>query len=507
MLAPTGRDALLTCKLLERSGITCAVCPDMSELCRMFEQDGAAALMLAEEVLVTGGLERLSELLARQSPWSDVPVLIFTGLPAALRMRQKSSQQLLDIGNVTLLDRPLRPVTMLSAARTALRARRRQYEARTELQEQQRGVRQRDQFLAMLGHELRNPLSALAMALSLEGDGTCPEYRDIMLRQVSHLTHLVDDLLDVSRVTSGKIILRREPEELVALVQRSVSALVRGKRNDITVEHEGPVWIDADRVRIEQVINNLVHNAVKYTPPGGHVLVRVHADQSDAVVEVRDTGIGLAPDMIDQVFELFTQAEGSLDRSQGGMGIGLTLVRNLVELHDGTVAAASPGLGKGSIFTVRLPRAPPAAAAEATHPSREVPQLLGPQPSESATQHDVLIVEDNEDSRELLATLVGRRGYRVLTAPDGPTGITEASRHHPRVLLVDIGLPGVDGYEVARQVRELFGNTVFMVALTGYGQPDDRARALDAGFDMHLTKPVDVAALATLLAEHIAPSA
>ena len=489
IVAPTGRDGPLTAQLLARGGLVGELCPDVDALCAQFEQGGAAGLMIAEEALAPASIEQLSRLLAHQDAWSDVTVLLFVGASATARTPVDSDALLASLGNVVLLERPLRPITMLSAARAALRARRRQYASRGELREQQRAVAQRDQFLAMLGHELRNPLSAITMALHLEGESSSARHREIMHRQVGHLTRLVDDLLDVSRVTSGKVSLRKKALDLVALAERSVGTLrpsveKQGQTLTLALSHE-PVWVHADPVRLEQVIGNLVTNASKYTGRDGRIELSVRADGDEAVVEVRDTGVGIAPEMLGRVFDLFAQVEGTLDRSKGGMGIGLTLVRSLVEMHGGSVHADSGGLGQGSLFTVRLPR-----TAARIHES-SVPPRADHARESGARRYDVLVIEDNHDSRELLSMLLARRGHRVFTAADGPSGVEEARLRRPEVLLVDIGLPGLDGYGVARAVRELLGRDVYLVAVTGYGQPDDRRRALDAGFDLHVTKPID----------------
>lgn len=497
VLAPTGRDAALTCSLLQRAGLGATTVATLAEMCETFWEHGSAALLIAEEVFAREGLEPLTQMLSKQSSWSDIPIVIFTGNAASGRPRARSPQELSAIGNVILMERPLQPVSMLSAARSALRARRRQYEARAELLAQQRAVRERDQFLAMLGHELRNPLAAISMAISLESEGVASsKRRDIMLRQVANLTRLVDDLLDVARVTSGKITLQREPVDLVALTQRCINVLASSLNGSLTLaltQAPAALWIDIDGVRIEQVINNLLTNAIKYTDRG-KIEVQLSAEGGEAVIRVRDTGVGLAPEMVERVFELFTQVPGSLDRAKGGMGIGLTLVRNLVALHGGSVSAASAGLGRGSEFTVRLPGAQTTARAEA----RPQPTAANGKPARSRS---VLIVEDNEDSRELLAAILTTRGYGVFTAENGVRGVEEAITRQPDVLLVDIGLPGLDGYGLAREVRKQLGRDVYLVALTGYGQPEDRARAAEAGFDVHLTKPVDIGMLERLLAE------
>jgi CheY-like chemotaxis protein len=283
---------------------------------------------------------------------------------------------------------------------------------------------------------------------------------------------------------------------MASLTRRCIEQLAPAVKPGTTLlleEAELPVFIYGDAVRMEQVVNNLINNANKYTGAGGVIRVSVGADAEHAVLRVSDTGAGLAPEMVERVFELFTQVEGSLDRAQGGMGIGLTLVRNLVALHGGTVTAQSAGLGEGSEFIVRIPRVTTAAASSE-------PQPREPTTPGAVRSRHVLIVEDNDDSRELLASILSRRGYHVFTAQDGQQGIDEALARRPSVLLVDIGLPGIDGYALARAVRDELGPDSYLVALTGYGQPDDRRRAAEAGFDIHLTKPVDISVLEQLLA-------
>jgi signal transduction histidine kinase/CheY-like chemotaxis protein len=495
LVAPTGRDAPLTCGLLKREGFTCLECKDIEELCWHFTREGAAGLLIAEEVLVKREFARLRLAVASQAAWSDVPILLFTATSTRLHGRVPSQKALALLGNVTLLERPVRPITMLSAASAALRARKRQYMAREELSAQQQAVRQRDQFLAMLGHELRNPLSAIALANSFDDTEQTSARYAVIDRQVQHLTRLVDDLLDVARVTSGKIALQREHVDLTELVQSCFALLKSTFGEQLTVKFTAPtdpIIVHGDPVRLEQVVTNLLTNARKYTPANGMVSVSLSRAGEDAVLCVSDTGIGLAPDMLERVFDLFAQADGTLDRAKGGLGIGLTLVRRLVALHGGDVTASSSGLGQGSTFQVRLPRV---SRAVAPVPTRSPIRVVNPQ----QRQYQVLIVEDNPDSRELLARLLERLGHRVYAAEDGPTGVEEALARRPDVLLVDIGLPGLDGYGVARQVRNQLGRDVYMIALTGYGQPDDRRRALDAGFDAHFTKPLDVHAIDELL--------
>ena len=378
--------------------------------------------------------------------------------------------------------------------------------ARSSLLESERRAREaaekanrgKDEFLAMLGHELRNPLSAISNAATLlEARGLPPEQtaraRAVIARQVGHLTRLTDDLLDVGRVLMGKIQLRRESLDLAALVAQSVATLKSAQRlrDHRLLEDYQQVWVDGDPVRIDQVVSNLVVNAVKYTPPGGTIRVRVHREGNSAVLCVADDGIGLAPELAARVFDLFVQGERELDRSQGGLGIGLTLVRSLAQMHGGSASVTSEGPDKGSEFTVRMPAIESPAGRSSSSSLR----------SETAAARHVLIVEDNLDACETLRALLDAHGHRVDTANDGPSGLERALALQPEVILLDIGLPGLDGFEIARRIRAANGmRRPLLIAVTGYGTPEDRDRALDAGFDAHLTKPVDYYALAALIA-------
>ena len=493
VFAPIGRDASLTRDLLARARIAAVVCDADDEVVRRLEDEGAAALMLAEETLTPRAVARLNAYLDAQPAWSDLPILVFSNAEGTLR--RINAAVVGRLGNVALLDRPLRPITMISAVQAALRARRRQYALRDELRSRELAVQRRDEFLAMLGHELRNPLSAMLMALeALEIGGPDPgKYRGILRRQAQHLARLVDDLLDVSRVTSGKVSLQRAPLDLARLVRRCVASLEAASRDhELVVETRTParrIAVSGDAVRLEQVVVNLVSNAIKYTPRRGHVLVEVSNEDDQAVLSVSDDGAGLSAELLPRIFELFTQAPETLDRAKGGLGIGLTLVRSLVELHGGSVTAASDGPGRGSRFTVRLPLA--AAAA---------PVRAAPAPRRAGVAHEVLIVEDNADSRDTLKVVLEELGHKVEVACDGLEAVERARAAPPEVAVVDIGLPGIDGYEVARRLRAERGRSVYLIALTGYGQPEDRLRAFEAGFDLHFTKPVDLGALGQVLA-------
>jgi signal transduction histidine kinase len=357
----------------------------------------------------------------------------------------------------------------------------------------------KDEFLAMLGHELRNPLSAISTAASLLGmPGVGPESvgraRLIIQRQSQHLSRIVDDLLDLSRAMSGKILLSRKRLDVATLVSSCLDtfrATGRTAGYDIDVRM-APGWVDGDATRLEQIATNLIDNALKYTPAGGRIDIAVVQEGADVVLRVSDSGVGIAPDLLPHVFDVFVQGAISIDRSQGGLGIGLSLVRRLVELHGGTVSASSPGTSSGSTFEIRLPRVEPAAAADA--PSRARPPDAG--------KPTVLLIEDNDDGREMMATMLGSFGYPVLQAGDGIEGVRMACAHQPAVALVDIGLPGIDGYEVARRLRqEPATRGIRLIALTGYGLAEDQRRVLEAGFDLHLVKPVELNALLDRLAD------
>jgi signal transduction histidine kinase/ActR/RegA family two-component response regulator len=364
--------------------------------------------------------------------------------------------------------------------------------ARTREHALRNADRAKDEFLAMLSHELRNPLGALAAAAHLlrllaPKDETAIRATDIVGRQVQHMTRLVEDLLDVSRVTRGKISLSREPLELSRAVESVVQqwrSSGRLSKHEVRVELS-PAWVRADAARVEQIISNLVGNAVKYTQDAGQVTITVRRERNAALLQVRDTGVGMSPELAAHVFDLFVQGERSLDRSLGGLGIGLTLVRRLAELHGGTAAAASDGPGKGSLFSVSLPaieaplQAPAAEPAAAAEPA---PRRL----------HKILLIEDNDDARRTLSLALQMSGHQVYAAPDGRAGIETADAVDPEVAVIDIGLPGINGYQVGEDLRRKPAHeSMVLIALTGYGQPDSLRRARDAGFDEYITKPIE----------------
>jgi signal transduction histidine kinase/ActR/RegA family two-component response regulator len=362
--------------------------------------------------------------------------------------------------------------------------------------------RRKDDFLAMLSHELRNPLAPVLNTLAVlrARGGARPadvQAHELIERQVRHMARLVDDLLDVSRVTRGKIALQKERVDLGALAARAAETcrpLFEGRRHALAVAlPDGPVLVEADPTRLEQVLTNLLTNAAKYTEPGGRVGMALERAGGDVIVRVRDTGIGMPPEMLARAFELFAQGERALARAEGGLGVGLTMVRSLVEMHGGAVSAHSDGPGRGSEFVVRLPLLPNGhAEGEAPHEAAA--------PARRACR--VLVVDDNRDSADSLALLLRLGGHAVQVAYDGRAALEAALAAPPEVVFLDIGLPGMDGHEVGRRLRAQAGMSgAMLVAISGFGQEEDHARSREAGFDHHLVKPVEPEAVQALLAE------
>ena len=368
--------------------------------------------------------------------------------------------------------------------------------------------RRQDEFLAMLAHELRNPLapirSAAALLARLAPEAPVPPLiAQVIERQAAHMARLLDDLLDASRVTSGKVRLQRRPirvDEFIGHAVEACRSLISAQGQRLTLDLPGPpelpgppIYVDGDPVRLEQVVSNLLHNAAKYTQEGGAIEIRVRALAGQVEIRVGDNGVGIAADVLPHIFDLFAQNERSLNRSQGGLGIGLTVVRSMVELHGGTVEAFSRGPGLGSEFVVTLTRLPQPVRTDDPPASIAATTAPGPKPA------SVLLIDDNADAAEMLAMLLEMSGHTVVTALDGTAALACFERDRPQVVLCDIGLPGMDGYEVARRIRGAStsadgnGNAgmPLLVALTGYDGPTARARALLAGFDRHLVKPVD----------------
>ena len=362
--------------------------------------------------------------------------------------------------------------------------------------------RRKDEFLAMLSHELRNPLSPILNAvqlLRLQGDESLlqREARSVIERQVGQLTRLIDDLLEVSRITSGRVRLQQDRLDMRGIVERAVESarpLITRRGHELSVtKPDKPIWLHADSARLEQVVVNLLNNAAKYTEEEGKIRLIVGQEGDDMVLSVQDTGVGIAPEVIPHIFDLFTQADRSLDRSQGGLGIGLALVQRLVEMHRGTVSAHSKGLGRGSEFTIRLP-----VLHSQPKPPGPNPAKIAERPAEGSR---ILVVDDNEDSANMLAILLKTSGHAIRTAYTGPMALEIAAEFLPELVLLDIGLPGINGYEVARRLRQIPQlHRIKLVAMTGYGQESDIRLAQEAGFDSHQVKPINFAKVSELLA-------
>ncbi|WP_422924626.1 response regulator [Singulisphaera sp. PoT] len=374
-------------------------------------------------------------------------------------------------------------------------------ELRQRAEELAAADRRKNEFLAMLAHELRNPLAPIRnsleeIQLNSAGDPAIEQAVDVAGRQVRHMSRLLEDLLDVSRITSGKVQLRKAPVQLGDIVAHALETsgpiIVSSQHQLVVHQPAEAIWVDGDATRLEQVLSNLLNNAAKYSEAGGRITLSVGREGDEVAIQVEDQGIGLSPEMLPRVFDLFSQADLSLDRSQGGLGIGLTLVHSLVELHGGTVVARSQGLGHGSQFVVRLPiltTAEPSARAEATPP-----------PKPRASTKNLLLVDDHHDAAMSLARVLRLWGHKVTVAHDGPAALDAAAADRFDIVLLDIGLPGMDGYQVAEHLRDDPGvGPLTLVALTGYGQDDDQRRSRDAGFDVHLVKPVDLNDLRKLL--------
>jgi CheY-like chemotaxis protein/nitrogen-specific signal transduction histidine kinase len=393
-------------------------------------------------------------------------------------------------------------VTLVTAVRVGLRARSQQLEVRRLLQQRDDELRKRDEFMAMLAHELRNPLAPLRNSVYIMhrlqlDDPVLTKVRDLIDRQTGNLKRLVDDLLEVSRLELGKVNLQKKVVDLNTAITSAAEACLpiitaRGHSVEVRLARES-LTVFADPVRIEQIIGNLLTNAAKFTPEGGNIFVEARADEDTAAIVVRDSGIGLRSDMLATVFDLFTQDNQTLERAGGGLGIGLTIVKRLVELHGGTVSAASEGPGTGAVFTVRFPRTEDAAK----------PHASASESHRSGSPKRVLVVEDNADIRESLGLILGMWGHRVEFAFTGREGLNRARDYKPDVALIDIGLPELNGYDVARGIRSentVWAKSVTLVAVTGYGRDSDRERALAAGFDAHLVKPIDPDVLAHTMA-------
>lgn len=489
--APYGKDAVLACRALEQAGLHCHVCKTLTELVEELHR-GAGAVLTVEEALPRAAAGPLIKYLSTQPTWSDIPILVMTK-PGGESPWTFDAYEWLE--NLTLLERPLRAPSLISAARSALRARQRQYEIRLADQ-------RKDEFLAMLGHELRNPLAPISAAATLlelmpTDIDRVKRSSKIIARQVGHMTNLIDDLLDVARVTRGLITLDKQPLDLRDILSEAVEQirpLITARQHQLSLHlPPDPAPVLADRKRLVQVVVNILNNASKYTPEGGNISARLRVQGDDIILDISDDGIGMTPELIPQVFDLFSQAQRASDRSQGGLGLGLALVKSLVESHGGKVHAVSEGIGKGSTFTMQL--------------SRLAPESLDPEPvatkdllSEAGPALRIMVVDDNRDAANTLEMFLGIVGHEVTVEYDAKGAIAHADEVAPQVWLVDIGLPDMDGLELARRLRDMpVAASATLIAVTGYSQEQDKKKSFEAGFNYHLVKPINTERLLALL--------
>jgi signal transduction histidine kinase/ActR/RegA family two-component response regulator len=503
VFTPTGRDAELIRSNLRDAGVASLACQSWSALENQYRV-GAGGILLSEEVLQDDGVSRLQHLLQEQPAWSDLPVMLLVGRKGDTAAMHAATRP---VGNVTLLERPMRVAALMSAVEYALRSRRRQYESRQhllaleraadDLSQSERQLREaharKDQFLATLAHELRNPLAPIRNAMHIlkrkAADPTLAPLHDIIERQLGHLVRLVDDLLEVSRITRGKVSLHLEQLDIASILRGAIETsrpLIDAARHELQLQLPAEsIQVRGDAVRLAQVFSNLLNNAAKYTEDGGCIRVSVRPEGDEVVVSIEDNGIGIEPAMLDSVFDIFTQVRDADARAQGGLGIGLTLVRSLVGLHGGRVMAHSAGRNEGSTFSVYLP-----IESVSANQARSKSETLGAAPSLTGR---VIVVDDNRDAADTLSMALRQHGAEVQTTYCAEDALGVLKPDVDTAVIADLGMPEVDGFELARRIRSSPGNSrVRLIALSGWGQVEDRARAEAAGFDCHFTKPADI---------------
>ena len=481
--APTGQDAPLAAKVLAKAAIDSHVCRTLAELTTEL-QLGAGAVLTVEEALPPGGDKLLQDYVAQQPDWSDLPIMLLTHRGADSPTVRKA---VANLGNLSLMERPVRTLTLITALHSSLRARSKQYQVRE-------AARRKDEFLASLGHELRNPLAPIRTSVSLlthlyPDAAPVARIRDMVERQVRLLTRLVDDLLDVARITSGKITLQRQQVTLGVMmhhVNELCQQAAAAKRIHVAWQlPPAEITLDADYARVVQIFANILSNAIKFTPQGGNVVVRASVDDDHLLVTMRDSGIGLSAEAIPRIFRMFEQNETVGGQFSSGLEIGLSLSRQFAEMHGGSVDARSDGPGKGSEFLIRLP----VFSGIELHEALPLTAKAGA----DGRKIQVLVVDDNQDAADSLAALLDIDGFDARAVYDGAAAIVVAAEAPPDMIIMDLGMPGMDGYETARAIRQQPGaERILLLALTGWGQSDARRRTAEAGFDHHLVKPVEL---------------
>jgi signal transduction histidine kinase/CheY-like chemotaxis protein len=505
---PTGRDADLVRARLTGVGISAEQCADSGALLRAISE-GAGAVLLAEEAVDPEIRDDLVESLESQPVWSDIPVILFSS-------HSRNAEFLLDkLGgriNVTIVERPIRITMLISAVRGALRARQRQYQTRDLLAQLEQADHQKDLFLATLSHELRTPLnSILGWIQILRSRKLAPAEIEHALEVIERNAHsqseMISDILFVSRIITGKLEIKHEPIDISGII-RSVVEMIKpsadAKSITLSVESDeyAPAPVEGDAERLQQVLLNLLTNAMKFTPDGGRVTLRLKRAGSNISISVEDTGQGINPQFLPYVFERFRQADSTYTRRIGGLGLGLAIVRHLVELHDGHVSAHSAGKDRGSTFTITLPVADARRASPTTVSARHRGESF-PEVGSKLAGLTALLVEDDKDSREMLTIALTICGVKVISAESADEALSKLRELRPDFVVSDIGLPGQDGYDLIRRLRSLpssDGGDTPAIALTGYVSVQDRKLALDAGYQDHLPKPVDTNRLIKLLA-------
>jgi signal transduction histidine kinase/CheY-like chemotaxis protein len=515
VLMPTGRDASLICSTLKNADIAARACANPDDLEEEINR-GAGAVLLAEEALKKGTLERLIESLNRQPIWSDLPVVLFAS-------SGKSAETLLTtVGtrlNATIVERPIRITMLISSVRGALRAREKQYQSRNLLNQLEESDRQKDLFLATLSHELRTPLnSILGWIQMLNGEETSKYVNlkhalSVIERNAKAQSEMITDILFVSRIITGKLKLNLEQTNLISVVESAIEIMrpsLGTKEISLKTSFDLNInQIEGDPDRLQQVFCNLLSNAIKFTPQNGQIEVRATEKNSVVEIEISDSGQGIKPEFLPYVFERFRQADNSYTRQVGGLGLGLAIVRHLVELHGGTVSVRSEGENRGATFTVTLP----ASTGDKSETASERVVVAGSRQKSEKTKLSngirLLLVEDDEDSREMLRVMFEQNNIKVFPVDTAAKALESIARIRPDVLISDIGLPGEDGYELISKVRQLApekGGQTPAIALTGYASLQDRDRAFDVGYQEHLTKPVDIARLLGLIEKLISRS-